>query len=199
LSRLPFGKRLTFELFNATISRCAFRQFAGADGNPPGLPMTAAASPTKKDIHLQVLVRDNNIEQALRVLKKKMQHEGCFAKCDNGGPMKNLPSAKPGKSLKRSAPRASSRARRHSARGLIADPRKKKLLDAKTRPQAFRGNSSARGSSALRVFFVSIAAARAHSADGECGHQLFLLGASFSNGGRNRARHIGLAIAAAPR
>jgi small subunit ribosomal protein S21 len=27
---------------------------------------------------LQVLVRDNNIEQALRVLKKKMQREGVF-------------------------------------------------------------------------------------------------------------------------
>jgi small subunit ribosomal protein S21 len=27
---------------------------------------------------LQILVRDNNIEQALRVLKKKMQREGVF-------------------------------------------------------------------------------------------------------------------------
>jgi small subunit ribosomal protein S21 len=27
---------------------------------------------------LQVLVRDNNIEQAMRVLKKKMQREGVF-------------------------------------------------------------------------------------------------------------------------
>ncbi|MCA1408133.1 MULTISPECIES: 30S ribosomal protein S21 [unclassified Sinorhizobium] len=27
---------------------------------------------------MQVLVRDNNIEQALRVLKKKMQREGVF-------------------------------------------------------------------------------------------------------------------------
>ena len=28
--------------------------------------------------HLQVFVRDNNVEQALRVLKKKMQREGIF-------------------------------------------------------------------------------------------------------------------------
>jgi small subunit ribosomal protein S21 len=28
--------------------------------------------------HVQVLVRDNNVEQALRVLKKKMQREGVF-------------------------------------------------------------------------------------------------------------------------
>jgi ribosomal protein S21 len=27
---------------------------------------------------MQVLVRDNNIDQALRVLKKKMQREGVF-------------------------------------------------------------------------------------------------------------------------
>jgi small subunit ribosomal protein S21 len=27
---------------------------------------------------LQVLVRDNNVDQALRVLKKKMQREGIF-------------------------------------------------------------------------------------------------------------------------
>jgi small subunit ribosomal protein S21 len=27
---------------------------------------------------LQVFVRDNNVEQALRVLKKKMQREGVF-------------------------------------------------------------------------------------------------------------------------
>lgn len=30
------------------------------------------------DTPLQVLVRDNNIDQALRVLKKKMQREGVF-------------------------------------------------------------------------------------------------------------------------
>jgi small subunit ribosomal protein S21 len=29
-------------------------------------------------VHVQVFVRDNNIDQALRVLKKKMQREGVF-------------------------------------------------------------------------------------------------------------------------
>lgn len=29
-------------------------------------------------IHVQVLVRDNNVDQALRALKKKMQREGVF-------------------------------------------------------------------------------------------------------------------------
>ncbi len=32
----------------------------------------------RQDKGLQVLVRDNNVEQALRVLKKKMQREGVF-------------------------------------------------------------------------------------------------------------------------
>ena len=30
------------------------------------------------EVPLQVLVRDNNVEQAIRVLKKKMQREGLF-------------------------------------------------------------------------------------------------------------------------
>ena len=35
--------------------------------------------PVKKvGIHVEVLVRDNNVDQALRVLKKKLQREGVF-------------------------------------------------------------------------------------------------------------------------
>jgi small subunit ribosomal protein S21 len=33
---------------------------------------------TRKEYFLQVFVRDNNVDQALRVLKKKMQREGVF-------------------------------------------------------------------------------------------------------------------------
>src|SRR5215471_20485458 len=32
----------------------------------------------KEEHHVQVLVRDNNVDQALRALKKKMQREGVF-------------------------------------------------------------------------------------------------------------------------
>ena len=35
-------------------------------------------SPNVRSNFLQVFVRDNNVEQALRVLKKKMQREGVF-------------------------------------------------------------------------------------------------------------------------
>jgi small subunit ribosomal protein S21 len=34
--------------------------------------------PLETDKHVQVLVRDNNVDQALRALKKKMQREGIF-------------------------------------------------------------------------------------------------------------------------
>jgi small subunit ribosomal protein S21 len=34
--------------------------------------------PIEKELLVQVLVRDNNVDQALRVLKKKMQREGVF-------------------------------------------------------------------------------------------------------------------------
>ncbi len=32
----------------------------------------------RQETHVQVLVRDNNVDQALRALKKKMQREGIF-------------------------------------------------------------------------------------------------------------------------
>jgi small subunit ribosomal protein S21 len=35
-------------------------------------------SPLRRDWFVQVLVRDNNVDQALRALKKKMQREGIF-------------------------------------------------------------------------------------------------------------------------
>ena len=32
----------------------------------------------RQETHLQVMVRDNNVDQALRVLKKRLQREGVF-------------------------------------------------------------------------------------------------------------------------
>lgn len=43
------------------------------------MPLAAArVSHAGKDYSLQVVVRENNVDQALRVLKKKMQREGVF-------------------------------------------------------------------------------------------------------------------------
>ena len=41
-------------------------------------PISGAASPTGVGPIVHVLVRDNNVDQALRALKKKMQREGIF-------------------------------------------------------------------------------------------------------------------------
>lgn len=43
-----------------------------------GAEMTAARQALDTDPDVQVLVRDNNVDQALRALKKKMQREGIF-------------------------------------------------------------------------------------------------------------------------
>jgi small subunit ribosomal protein S21 len=40
--------------------------------------LTASKRPTGEWTNVQVLVRDNNVDQALRALKKKMQREGLF-------------------------------------------------------------------------------------------------------------------------
>ena len=40
--------------------------------------LTGAVDHSKEGFRVQVLVRDNNVDQALRALKKKMQREGIF-------------------------------------------------------------------------------------------------------------------------
>lgn len=45
---------------------------------PPGTVSGAPHRAWKEAIEVQVLVRENNVDQALRVLKKKMQREGIF-------------------------------------------------------------------------------------------------------------------------
>jgi small subunit ribosomal protein S21 len=44
----------------------------------PALGYRTAQPLDRKGYHVQVLVRDNNVDQALKVLKKKMQREGVF-------------------------------------------------------------------------------------------------------------------------
>src|SRR5882672_6818131 len=67
---------------------------------------------------MQVLVRDNNIDQALRVLKKKMQREGVFREMKRRR-FYEKPSEKSNRNkLKQSAAPASSLARRPNARDL---------------------------------------------------------------------------------
>jgi small subunit ribosomal protein S21 len=80
---------------------------------------------------LQVLVRDNNVDQALRVLKKKMQREGLFREMKQRRSYEK-PSERKNREKSEAIRRARKLARKKAQReGLIPDPRKKKLLDEK--------------------------------------------------------------------
>ena len=73
---------------------------------------------------MQVLVRDNNIEQALRVLKKKMQREGIFREMKLRDAYEK-PSVKKAREQAEAVRRARKLARKRAQReGLIAAPKK---------------------------------------------------------------------------
>jgi small subunit ribosomal protein S21 len=73
---------------------------------------------------LQVLVRDNNVDQALRVLKKKMQREGVFREMKRRR-FYEKPSEKSTRRKAEAIRRARKLARKQAVRdGLIAAPRK---------------------------------------------------------------------------
>src|SRR2546429_2470208 len=86
-------------------------------------PIASEEAPEHKP--MQVLVRDNNIEQALRVLKKKMQREGVFREM-----RRRRSDEKPSERKTREAAEAIRR-RRKAARkraqleGLLAAPKRK--------------------------------------------------------------------------
>jgi small subunit ribosomal protein S21 len=85
---------------------------------------------------LQVFVRDNNVDQALRVLKKKMQREGIFREMK-----RRRFYEKPSEQTTREKSEALRRSRKLARKkaifdGLIAAPRKKPGLDANGKPKA---------------------------------------------------------------
>ena len=93
---------------------------------------------------MQVLVRDNNIEQALRVLKKKMQREGVFREMRQRRAYEK-PSERKTREKSEAIRRARKLARKKAQReGLIPAP-KKRLLDLKKpgqRPEYASSRSS---------------------------------------------------------
>jgi small subunit ribosomal protein S21 len=77
--------------------------------------------------HLQVFVRDNNVEQALRVLKKKMQREGVFREMKRRR-FYEKPSERAKSEKAQSVRRRHKLARKQAIReGLIAAPAKKPI------------------------------------------------------------------------
>ncbi|WP_244551163.1 30S ribosomal protein S21 [Bradyrhizobium sp. Rc2d] len=112
---------------------------------------------------MQVIVRDNNVDQALRVLKKKMQREGVFREMKRRRSYEK-PSEKKTKEKSEAVRRARKLARKQATReGLIpAPPKKERVLPSlrkrcPPRPAAHErhnergGSSSAAAGKALGV------------------------------------------------
>jgi small subunit ribosomal protein S21 len=95
-------------------------------------------SPAKDD-RVQVLVRDNNVDQALRALKKKMQREGIFREMKLRGHYE-----KPSEKKARERAEAVRRARKLIRKKL----QREGLLPSKPRPAPRIGGPGARPAAA---------------------------------------------------
>jgi small subunit ribosomal protein S21 len=100
---------------------------------------------------LQVFVRDNNVDQALRILKKKMQREGVFREMKQRR-FYEKPSTKATREKGEAVRRARKVARKQAIReGLIAAPPKKKFEPGRGRPGAPARPGAAGGHGPVRA------------------------------------------------
>lgn len=99
---------------------------------------------------MQVFVRDNNVDQALRILKKKMQREGVFREMKQRR-FYEKPSARATREKGEAVRRARKAARKQAIReGLIAAPPKKKIEARRGRPGGSARQGSARPQPQMR-------------------------------------------------
>ena len=86
---------------------------------------------------MQVIVRDNNVDQALRALKKKLQREGVFREMKSRRAYEK-PSEKRAREKAEAVRRARKLARKQAQReGLLPAPKKKPARPARpARPEA---------------------------------------------------------------
>lgn len=90
---------------------------------------------------MQVLVRDNNIDQAMRVLKKKMQREGVFREMKRRRSYEK-PSEKRVREKAEAVRRVRKLARKQAQReGLIAKPKAKRAGPARGAPRFTPSNN----------------------------------------------------------
>src|ERR1035437_2714307 len=75
----------------------------------------------KEERRVQVLVRDNNVDQALKVLKKKMQREGIFREMKLRGHYEKPSEKRVREKAEAHPPRPQARAQEIAARGPAAD------------------------------------------------------------------------------
>jgi small subunit ribosomal protein S21 len=75
---MDIGRRLCYQRAKPA------KQFAGASFCSPATPSFASGAKSQRGrtpgghVIVQIFVRDNNVDQALKALKKKMQREGSF-------------------------------------------------------------------------------------------------------------------------
>ncbi|MBN9451871.1 MAG: 30S ribosomal protein S21 [Bosea sp.] len=93
---------------------------------------------------MQVLVRDNNVDQALRVLKKKLQREGVFREMKQRREFEK-PSERRTREKAEAIRRAKKAARKQAQReGLLPAPKRKQPV-GRGRPGANAGASAGAG------------------------------------------------------
>jgi len=134
--RLHSGKRLAWSPIrraHAAPALLTYHRHTNAlpsSARPPDSRFVRARANRKEGHPLLVLVRDNNIDQALRVLKKKMQREGLFREMKRRRSYEK-PSERKNREKDEAIRRARKLARKKAQReGLIPAP-KKKLMDEK--------------------------------------------------------------------
>src|SRR5260221_14513577 len=98
----------------------------------------------RRECFLQVLVRDNNVDQALKVLKKKMQREGVFREMKLRGHYEK-PSEKKARERAEAIRRARKLARKKLQREGLLPMKPKPVFGAG--PGAERGGAGGRGGS----------------------------------------------------
>jgi len=84
---------------------------------------------------LRIFVRDNNVDQALRVLKKKMQREGIFREMKQRRSYEK-PSERKTREKSEAVRRARKLARKKAQREGLVPPDKKRLQDEKKKAEA---------------------------------------------------------------
>ena len=98
---------------------------------------------------MQVFVRDNNVDQAMRVLKKKMQREGVFREMKRRR-FYEKPSEQQAREKGEAVRRFRKAARKQAIRdGLIAAPKPKPRFDAQGKPIPPRPGAGPRRSRSL--------------------------------------------------
>jgi len=128
---LDFHSTNAYVRFASTLASDSLANRTGRPGGNTDRLWQLALAVTKGRYPLQVLVRGNDIDQALRVLKKKMQREGVFREMKQRRSYEK-PSERKNREKSEAIRRARKLARKKAQReGLIPDTRKKKLPDVK--------------------------------------------------------------------